>query len=268
MDARLWHEGVPLSSIRQINALPETARRAIYGALIPDSILDACYGGTRPLREQLSIEVRCPEKAGFFEIDARHPADARDPMIYVQMADTANGQLEVLLLIVNDPLAPRFDVDRDWQGRTIKYGTRARNLAAEVAAMRAGLAPGQVRRGLGWSRPLIPVVERFAVGLGKQHVLIEPLAYHNAILFERYGFAYMAGRARMEQIHRDFQPGSLLCGRLDGSTPFRQAGAEKTIRGRSWAIHDGILDEPWSGVRMYKRVGHDAGECTFPDAVY
>ena len=40
--------------------------------------------------------------------------------------------------------------------------------------------------------------------------------------------------------------------KLDGSTAFRQPGMDKTIRGRSWAIQDGILGEPWRGVEMYR----------------
>ena len=37
---------------------------------------------------------------------------------------------------------------------------------------------------------------------------------------------------------------------------FRRRGMEKTVRGRSWAIHDGILvdafDEEWESPKMYK----------------
>jgi hypothetical protein len=184
------------------------------------------------------------------------------------MADTSSGQLDVLLMQINDPHAPRFDIDRDWHGETTKLGTLTRNIPAEVQAMAAGLAPGQIRRGLRLSRELIPVMERFTAGLGKDRFFIEPLAYHNAIIFERYGFAYMRGRTKMEQIQAGFQPGEALSEQMDGSTPFRQPGAEHTIRGRSWAIHDGVLGEPWSDVRMYKRIDHRAGVCTFPDAIY
>jgi hypothetical protein len=111
-------------------------------------------------------------------------------------------------------------------------------------------------------------MERFVAGLGKDRFFIEPLAYHNAIAFERYGFAYVTGRFKMGEIDRSFRTGGALLNLLDSSTPFRQPDQACTVRGRSWAIHDGVLGEPWSGVRMYKRVGHDAGICTFPDAVY
>ena len=271
MHTRLTHDGIHLSSIRQINGLPESTKRALYCSLIPISLLaEPCVTALQQAERQtdLSIHIRCPENTCFVEIDVRHPDDPRDPVLYVQMADMANGQLEVLLVRVNDPRAPRFPIDRDWQGETTKLGTMARNIPAEIEAMHAGLAPGQVRRGLRLSRELIPVMERFTAGLGKDRFFIEPLAYHNAIVFERYGFAYLIGASKMEQIHRGFQPGGELHAQLDGATPFRQPGAERTVRGRSWAIHDGILREPWSDIRMHKRVGHNANVCTFPDAVY
>ena len=56
--------------------------------------------------------------------------------------------------------------------------------------------------------------------------------------------------------------------RLDGSTPFRRPGAEQTVRGRSWAIHDGILGEPYTDYHMYKHVGKQADVCTFPKYVW
>jgi hypothetical protein len=270
MSARFVYEGRHLSSIHQINALPQAVKHALYRSLIPERILTEpdltrqTLDGDRPL----SIKVGCPESSLAVEIDVRHPCDPRDPMLYVQMADTANGQIEVLLMVANDPWAPRFDVDVDWEGEATKFGTLARNVQAEVLAMRAGLAPGQVRRGLRLSREVIPVMERFTIGLGKDRFFIQPLAYHNAILFERYGFAYVIGQARMQQIHRGFLPGGELFKCLDGSTPFRMPGAERSIRGRSWAIHDGILGEPWPETRMYKCVGRHAGVCTFPNAVY
>jgi acetoin utilization protein AcuC len=91
----------------------------------------------------------------------------------------------------------------------------------------------------------------FCKKLGFQRVKVEPLAYHNAIMHEFYGFRYMTGRCMMEEIDRAFAPGGELFNRLDGSTLFRQPGFERSIRGRSWAIHDGILGKPWQCPRMY-----------------
>jgi acetoin utilization protein AcuC len=69
----------------------------------------------------------------------------------------------------------------------------------------------------------------------------------------------------MQEIDAGFRPGGKLFRRLDGSSPFRMQGMEKTVRGRSWAIHDGIMDEPWDNVMIYKMIGEDAGINTFPD---
>jgi hypothetical protein len=81
------------------------------------------------------------------------------------------------------------------------------------------------------------------------------LYYHNAVIFERYGFAYQVGKRRMEEIQAGFREGGELSQSLDGSNPFRSSRAMNSIRLRSWAIHDGILGEPFTKVTMYKRVG-------------
>jgi len=39
---------------------------------------------------------------------------------------------------------------------------------------------------------------------------------------------------------------------------------EQTVRGRSWAIHDGILGEPFTDIHMYKNIGKFSGVNTFP----
>jgi len=265
-------DGLPISSIRGINDLGYGIPAAIYRTLIPDDLLlhysidphTLTDAGGHPLAAFV-----CPSGTGSVEIKVWHQTGAADPLLYLQLADNANHQLSVLLFVVNDPSSPRFDVDRDWStGELTKFGTMRRNIEAEVAAMQAGLAPGQIRRGLKLARKLIPLFEAFVSRLGHQMFFLEPLAYHNALLFERYGCAYSQGRAKMEWINREFAPGGVLYHRLDNSTPFRCPGAERTIRGRSWAIHDGLLGEPFSDVHMYKRVGINAGINTFPGATW
>lgn len=265
---RFTFDGLSLNSIRQINALPEADKRALYDLLVPLNLLGRWCDGA----EQCQVTVRCLADTSFVEIDIRHPADPRDPLLYFQIADTVSGQIDVLLLVINDPFAPRFDVDLHWQGECAKLESRPRNIPAEIEAMNAGLAPGQVRRGLRLSRELLPIMERFVAGLGKDRFFIEPLAYHAAILFERYGFAYLTGERKMREIDAGFRPGGPFYARLDSSIPFRRPELARTVRGRSWAIHDGILGVPWGSadlqIRMYKRVGRHAGVCTFADAVY
>ena len=262
-------DGLPLCSIRGINELDPQVAAAVYRTLVPDELLTQFGIDPKTLSsgdDKRRVEFVCPPGTSSVEIKVWHPIQTRDPLLYLQLADTANNQLSVLLLIVNDPESPRFDVDRDWSGQPTKFGTVNRNIEAEVAAMQAGLAPGQVRRGLKLSRRLIPSFEVFVARLGHQIFFMEPLSYHAALMFERYGCAYTLGRTKMEWINREFRPGGALHRRLDGSTPFRQPGAEKTVRGRSWAIHDGILGERFTDVHMYRRVGAESKIRTFPDA--
>jgi hypothetical protein len=149
-------------------------------------------------------------------------------------------------------------------GSPTRFGTLKRNLEAEKAAMEFGLSPGQVRRGLRLLQPATIAFEEFITGLGHEMYFVEPLYYHNAVIFERYGFAYQMGKRRMEAIHAGFQEGGELSRQLDKSNPFRTSRAANSIRLRSWAIHDGILGEPFTNVTMYKRVGKSAGISTTP----
>ena len=93
---------------------------------------------------------------------------------------------------------------------------------------------------------------------------LEPLSYVSAWIFEKRGFAYTKGHQLMDIIHKEFQPGGELNKALDGSTPFRQPDQWQTVRGRAWAIHDGILGEPFTEVTMYKRIGKPAEVNTAP----
>jgi hypothetical protein len=41
-----------------------------------------------------------------------------------------------------------------------------------------------------------------------------------------------------------------------------------SIRGRSWAMHDGIADQIFTDVTMYKRLQDHAGIDTYPGGVW
>jgi hypothetical protein len=253
-------------SIRGVNDLPRAEKHAIYRTLIPEWLLKIC-GIDRPDHTiESAIKLRCPRDSHAVEISVFHAPDADEPVLYLHMGDTFNSQLAVFMAIVNDPGSSRFNVDVDETGRPNNLGTERRNIPAELSAQKAGLAPGQVRRGLRVFRPALPIFEAFVGNIHHDLFLIEPLFYHNAIIFERYGFAYTRGLQRMKTIHREFLPGGCLHARLDSSTPFRLPDAWQTISGRSWAIHDGILSEPLTNLQMYKRVGKHAGIETFPGA--
>ena len=257
-------------SIAAINELPEAQKREIYSRFIPPQLLNQFEISQSLEDEQGQPLAIFRYRAGStdFVIELLHEINAEDPLFYAHLTDTMNGQIHVLLYIINDPHSERFDVDRMPDGRRTQFGLELRNLQAEQAAMMAGLAPGQVRRGLRSLAHAVPTFEAFVESLGHSVFFIEPLFYHNAVIFERYGFAYLVGKRRMEALNRDFQPGGPLAERLDGSTPFRARSNADSILGRSWAIHDGVADEPYSGVTMYKRIGENAAINTFPDSAW
>lgn len=254
-------------TIREINELPQTEKEAIYHSLISGWVLD--YFDIDPVTftkdGQSVVKLICPPGSWSMEMSIYHRPAAFEPSIYVHLADTRLNQLMVLLTKISDPTAPRFYIDILPNGTSTNLGTTHRNIPEEIRAMEAGLAPGQVRSGLRGFRQTVPDFEAFVSKMQHNLFMIEPLSYHNAIVFERYGFNYLYGKKDMEYIHQEFMPGGSLNAMLDGSTPFRQPDAWQSIRGRSWAIHDGILGHPFTGFQMYKRIGHEAEINTFPE---
>jgi hypothetical protein len=247
-------------SIGALNYLPAAERRAIYARFVPPDLSQALRLSPDLCDPQGLdlLEVRGEPGAPDVQVILRDEHDARDPVLYAHLTDTLHGQIHVLLYIINDPACPRFDVDAMPDGRATRFGTELRNLAAEAAALRFGLAPGQIRRGLRVLPAAIAAFEHFVASLDQELFFVEPLFYHNAVNFERFGFAYQQGLQLMRGIDGAFAAGGHLTQRLDGSTPFRMAGSERSIRLRSWALHDGILGEPFTGVRMYRRLGAPA----------
>jgi len=255
------------NSLREINNLHEDEKREIYGQLIPDWVYEN-YDIDRDdfIHDGHSlIHFVYPEGSRILEISIRRSASDRDPLMYLNMADTFNNQLLVLLVVMNDPDAPRFNTDIDTHGNRTNFGTTSRNIPAEIDAMRAGLAPGQIRKGIRAFKYSTPFFERFVQNMGHELFLIEPLAYHNAIVFEKYGFSYIRGLNDMQMIHESFLEGGGYHQKLSGKNQFRQSDAWKTIRKRSWAIHDGILGHPFTGFQMYKRINHHANVSTAPN---
>ena len=255
---------MPPSTIGGINRLPEEEKRAIYTRVIPRKLLDR-FNLPAPDSIRLQSLLKFDFEPGSTDVEMSlfHELRFPDPILYGHLTDTMNGQIHVLLYILNDPDSPRFDVDRMPDGRKTRFGTLLRNFEAEEAALEAGLAPGQVRSGLRMLSYAIAAFEKFISSLGHDMYFVEPLYYHNAVIFERYGLAYQMGRRRMESYHAAFSEGGELQPLLDGS-PFRKPEAKDSIRLRSWAIHDGILGEPFTDVTMYKHVGKSAGINTTP----
>jgi hypothetical protein len=273
MDARV--AGLEIGSIQELNGLPPALREGLYARLIPPEVfarlgVDPTTGvngaGHRLLR------VVAPADQGWARVEVRASRDDRDPLLLIDVEMSPLAVPELSFVQITDPAAPRFAIDRDGDGRDTLFGTAGRNLAEERRALAAGLAPGQVRRGLGLLGRVLDGMQAFCRLLGAELFLVEPLFYHSALLYERHGCDYLLGRELMEEIHREFQAGGMLHTALDDGSAFRPVGCDRTIRGRSWAIHDGILSRmpgaAWTGIKMYRLAGGQGAISTFPAGPY
>jgi len=255
------------STIMGINQLPLDEKREVYTRLIPPLLVERLKINPSFITDE-GIDLftlKAVPGSSNVEMALYHKPGFPDPVLYGHLTDTLIGQTHILLYALADPASPRYDVDRLADGRSTVFGTRYRNLEAEEAAMQAGLAPGQIRRGLRMLSQAILGFEKLIASLQHDLYFVEPLYYHNAVIFERYGFAYQQGRQLMEEIEIGFNPGGNLISRLDGSTSFRHPEAAASCRLRSWAIHDGILGEAFTNVTMYKRLGISANVFTCPN---
>jgi hypothetical protein len=269
MDARV--QGLGIGTIQEINALPREVSEALYARLVPAELFTRfgidratlCGGDGARL-----VYVTAPEDKPWARIEVRPSEDARDPALLVDVEMSIQSVPELAFVQITDPARPRYAIDRDGDGRDTLFGTRYRNIPEELRAMRGGLAPGQVRGGMRLLGRVLEAMEDFCRLLGKEFYLIEPLFYHSAVLYERRGCGYLFGRDVMDQVHEGFAADGPLHAALDGSTPFRPRGAETSVRGRSWALHDGVGGGLWGGVKMYKVAGRHAGIDTFPGGRY
>lgn len=261
-------------TIRQLNNLPENVKRRMYRGLIPPTLLTRF--GIDPIQwtdssKEQRVFLKAEENSEKVLITAQTSADAEDEFLALELADNSLNGIELNLIVLNDPAAPRFGIDQTEDGAPTMFGTLKRNLPAEQQAMQAGLAPGQVRAGLGGSRAVFEQIDAFLSMLGHRAYFLEPLTYASAWVFERRGFAYVRGHKLMDDIHREFQPDGKLRQCLDLRSPFRKRDQANTVRGRAWAIHDGILDAldaRWDNLRMVKQIGRHAEVETFPQAAY
>ena len=261
-------------TIKALNSLPENPKLRLYRTLIPIQVLAEFDINPRTWKN--------PDKLPQVKLDAEHGSDKvkitawygediHNEFFYLELADNLYNGIDLNFLLVSNPLSQIFRTDFDEQGRETLFGTVHRNRAEEEKAMLAGLAPGQTREGLRSSQIVFIHIETFLTMMAHHAFFLEPLSYVSAWIFEKRGFAYSKGHQLMDTIHREFQPGGELHKALDGSSPFRQPDQWQTVRGRAWAIHDGILeviDRKWDDLRMIKQVGRQAGVNTFPDAKY
>jgi hypothetical protein len=264
-------DGLGPASIQEINALPSPVSEALYARLIPPELFERFHIDPRSLRGvdgSRPVRVTAPADKAWARVELWGSAEDRDPVLLVDVEMSPLSVPELAFVQLADPGRPRYAIDRDADGHDTLFGTACRNLEEERRAMKDGLAPGQVRPGLRLLSRVLEAMDAFCRLIGKEIYLVEPLFYHSAILYERRGCGYLLGRETMEQIHEGFAEGGALRAGLDGSTPFRQPGAELTVRGRSWALHDGLAGAAWGGIKMYRAAGRHAGVDTFPGGRY
>ena len=259
--------GRSLSSLQAINRLDEPEKERIYSLLLPQRLRDVLGLADNSLFNSVGerlVTIIAPKGLPLVRFEARSKSSGGVMVFFLELSDTQFHQMELSFCIVSDPTAPRYAVDVDERGENNWFASHGRNIPEELRAMRAGLFPNQTHHGLQLFANFFSLLERFIDALGMQMIVAEPLSYDNAIRYEKYGFDYLRGKQLMFEIDREFQPGGRYFVRLDGSSPFRMPGMDRTVSGRSWAIHDGIMDKPWDGVQIYKMIGVHAGINTFP----
>lgn len=261
-------------TLKALNSLPENPKLRLYRTLIPIQVLAEFDINPRTWRNPdklQQVKLDAEQESDKVKISAWYGDDPGNEFFYLELADNQYNGIDLNFLIVSNPTSPKYRTDYDEEGKETLFGTVRRNLPEEEKAMQAGLAPGQIREGLRCSNIVFQHIETFLTMMAHHAFFLEPLTYVSAWIFEKRGFAYSKGHQLMDTIHREFQPGGELHKALDGSTPFRQPEQWKTVRGRAWAIHDGILqviDRKWDDLKMIKQVGRHANVTTFPDAEY
>jgi hypothetical protein len=267
-----------MARISRLNRLPEPEKKSIYKLLIPEKIfrlfeIDAETG--RNLNGEAVVRCECAAGTAEASVEVKQSPDDLDPIFYIEVADAKDLlQLYWYFIQINDVRVPRINTDVTPDGRSRWLFWDIRNIPEELKALQAGLAPGQVRPGLRLTDDLNHCLDRFCNALGLTSIYMEALFYNTAIIFERNGFRYLRGEKMMRRISEEFQRGGRLYNLLDNS-PFRQKSFADTVRGRSWAIHDGILDDladpeirGWVPPRMYRMVGEYHGINTCPEGCW
>jgi hypothetical protein len=261
-------------TIKALNSLPENPKMRLYRTLIPIQVLAEFDINPRTWKgpdKLVQLRLDAEQGSDRVKIHAWYGDDPQNEFFYLELADNQYNGIDLNFLIANNPTSEKYKTDYDDEGIETLFGTVRRNLAEEEKAMQAGLAPGQIREGLRCSSIVFTHIETFLTMMAHHAFFLEPLTYVSAWIFEKRGFAYSKGHQLMDTIHKEFQPDGELYKALDGSTPFRQQDQWQTVRGRAWAIHDGLLqaiDGKWDDLKMIKQVGRHAGVETFPDAEY
>jgi len=208
-------------TLRLINHLPENARKQIYRAFAPASLL--AHFGIDP--------VSWNGRGGMARAELHAPRDSRGVMFSLQKNP---DQREILRLELADNsmngMAPNFiphaDSDRSRFFIAITMNKRRQRFAGQPDATREKkkepCASGQAGSGLRASQLVFAQLETFPAALGQQAYFLEPMTFASAWLFKRRGFAYLPDHQLTDEINVEFQPGCRLHQAPDHTTSFRQ----------------------------------------------
>ena len=265
--------------IQRISRLSKYEQEGFFRLLIPSSLFHLHLINPISFCDEKGkriVKIFCPPGDRTVLVEIKLP-DMDDPLYSIQVSDCNDStQIDWDFIIINDPNSPKYNTLVDKEGRDTLFGWAFREIEEEKKAMENGFFPGQARKGLGLTKKTIESLEIFCRLLDIKSIRLEALFYHNAITYERYGFSYFSGFKQMKRINELFQKDGKLFQRLDSSSPFRKKEFAGTVGGRSWAIHDGILndidddllEEGWVSPVMYRMVGTDRSMITFPDPKY
>ena len=265
--------------IKRISRLSKSEQEGFFRLLIPSSLFHQYL--INPIsfcdeRGKRIVKIFCPpgDQTVLVEIKL---SGMDEPLYSIQVSDGNDAsQIDWDFIIINDPNSLKFNTLVDKEGRDTLFGWAFREIEEEKKAMENGFFPGQARKGLGLTTKTIEALEHFCQIFDIKSIRLEALFYHNAITYERNGFSYFSGFKQMKRINELFQTGGKLYQRLDNSSPFRKKIFAGTVGGRSWAIHDGILndidddiiEDGWASPVMYRMVGKGRSMITFPDPKY
>ena len=147
VDARV--DGLGISSIQEINALPREVAEALYVRLVPEELFGR-FGispvhAVRRRRRATGARDRPRGQAMGAHRGARAPSTTAIPRSSWTSRCRRCRCPSWPSCRSPIPAGPRYAIDRDPDGRDTLFGTVSRNLDEELRAMKDGLAPGQVR---------------------------------------------------------------------------------------------------------------------------
>ena len=92
------------STIGGINSLPEQEKRKIYCRLIPRELLEYFHLPKTDVPQfELLTQFQFAPGSSNVEMSLFHEMNFPDPILYGHLTDTVNGQIHVLLYVLNDP---------------------------------------------------------------------------------------------------------------------------------------------------------------------